>query len=93
MMKEKQRMAGDRMARESFGAGHITGAGGGRRQPERVQLGDPHGQGQMMPQDLAGGYLNLAIPGSPLGPMGLLAVNDLRNSQMTQRAIKAENRV
>ena len=90
MMKEKQRMAGDRV---SFGAGYITGAGGGRRQPERVQLGDPHGQGQMMPQDLAGGYLNLAIPGSPLGTMGLLAVNNLRNAQMTQGAIKAENQV
>jgi hypothetical protein len=96
MMKEKQRMAGERMAsegmagdRKSFGAGYITGGGGGRRQPEQVQLDDPHGQGQMMPQDLAGGYLNLAVPGSPLGQMGLLAGNRLRDSQVTQDAILA----
>jgi hypothetical protein len=85
--KKEQRMAGDRMA---FGAGNITGPGEERRQPEQVQIGDPHGQGQMMPQDLAGGYLNLAIPGSPLGQMGLMSGITARNAQITQDAIQAQ---
>jgi hypothetical protein len=87
MNKEKQRMAGDRV---SFGAGNITGPGAERRQPEQVQVGDPHGQGQMMPQDLAGGYLNLAVPGSPLGQMGLMSGIAARNAQITQDAIQAQ---
>jgi hypothetical protein len=37
-----------------------------------------------MPQDLQAGYLNLAIPGSPLGQMGMLAGNNLRHAQIVQ---------
>jgi len=85
--KKEQRMAGDRMA---FGAGNITGPGEQRREVEQVQIGDPRGQGQMMPQDLAGGYLNLAIPGSPLGEMGLMSGIQARNAQITQDAIQAQ---
>ena len=85
--KKEQRMAGDRM---SFGAGNITGPGAERRQPEQVQVGNPHSQGQMMPQDLAGGYLNLAIPGSPLGQMGMMSGIQARNAQITQDAIQAQ---
>jgi len=98
MKKEKQRMAGERGLFGSqignnpmaFGAGNITGPGAERRQPEQVQVGDPHGQGQMMPQDLAGGYLNLAVPGSPLGQMGLMSGITVRNAQITQDAIQAQ---
>jgi hypothetical protein len=87
MKKDKQRMAGDRI---SFGSGAITGPAEQRRQPEQVQVGDPNSQGQMMPQDLAGGYLNLAIPGSPLGQMGLMSGISMRNGQITQDAILAQ---
>ena len=84
--KEKPRMAGERMA---FGAGNITGPGAERRTAEQVQVGSVHSEGQMMPQDLSAGYLNLAIPGSPLGPMGLLSGIQARNAQITQDAILA----
>jgi hypothetical protein len=85
--KKNQRMAGDRM---SFGAGNITGPGEQRREVEQVQVGTPESQGQMMPQDLAGGYLNLAVPGSPLGQMGMMSGINARNAQIMQDAIQAQ---
>jgi len=84
--KKEKRMAGDRMA---FGAGNITGPGAERRQPEQVNVGNAMSQGQMMPQDLSAGYLNLAIPGSPLGPHGLMASGNLRGSQAAQEMMAA----
>jgi hypothetical protein len=42
-----------------------------------------------MPQDLSAGYLNLAIPGSPLGPHGLMASGNLRGSQAAQDMMAA----
>jgi hypothetical protein len=83
------RMAGDVAKRTEFGGGAITGDMGSRRTAENVQIGSTHDAGAKMPQDLAAGYLNLAVPGSPLGGMGLLAANNLRNSQITQDAIQA----
>lgn len=80
--KPKTRMAGDRI---SFGAGNITGPRQSQRQPEQVSIGDPRSQGQMMQQDLSGGYLNLAIPGSPLTQMALTATNDIARQQQVQR--------
>lgn len=85
--KKNQRMAGDRM---SFGAGNITGPGEQRREVEPVQIGTPENQGQMMPQDLAAGYLNLAIPGSPLGQMGMISGVNARNAQIIQDRIQAQ---
>lgn len=81
------RMAGDRV---SFGAGAITGPAEERRAPEQVQIGRASDQGALMPQDLGAGYLNLSIPGSPLGEMGLLAANNLRRSQIVQDAVVAD---
>jgi len=46
--------------------------------------------GNIMPADLQAGYLNLAIPGSPLGGMGLLAGNHLRQGQVIQDALVAQ---
>ena len=56
----------------------------------KIHIGQANDEGGIaMPQDLQAGYLNLAIPGSPLGPMGLLSGHRLRDSQETQRAILA----
>lgn len=84
--KAAGRMAGDRV---SFGAGAITGPADARRAPEQVQIGQAMDQGALMPQDLGAGYLNLSIPGSPLGEMGLLSANNLRRSQIIQDAVVA----
>lgn len=85
------RMAGQELAaRSQFGGGAITGQSGGRRGAEQIHIGQANDEGGIaMPQDLQAGYLNLAIPGSPLGPMGLLSGHRLRDSQETQRAILA----
>ena len=82
------RMAGDALSRTQFGGGAITGDMGKRRTAENVQIGSARDTGGKMPQDLSAGYLNLAVPGSPLGEMGLLAGINLRNSQVTQNAIR-----
>lgn len=84
------RMAGDAIVeRMKFGGGAITGDRSQRRGPETVQVGSASDPGVTMPQDLSAGYLNLAVPGSPLGGMGLLAGNNLRRSQITQDAMLA----
>ncbi|MBW2470775.1 MAG: hypothetical protein JRE18_01725 [Deltaproteobacteria bacterium] len=78
----------ERAKRSEFGGGAITGQSGDRRGPEQIYIGQANDEGGVaMPQDLQAGYLNLAIPGSPLGEAGVLAAHDLRNAQMTQAAI------
>ena len=64
----KQRMAGDRPV---IGSPTSQGAG--------ITSGSA-----AMPPDLQQSYLNLAVPGSPLGQMGLLSSNNLRNAQIVQ---------
>jgi hypothetical protein len=58
---------------------------------DRPVIGSPTSQGAdittgstAMPPDLQQNYLNLAVPGSPLGQMGLLSSNNLRNAQIVQ---------
>ena len=46
--------------------------------------------GNIMPSNLQAEYLNLAVPGSPLGGMGLLSGNHLRQSQVMQDSIVAQ---
>jgi len=45
------------------------------------------GQGGPMADDLQAGYLHLNMPGSPLGPMGLLSGNATRRAEVVQDAI------
>ena len=47
------------------------------------------GQGSPLADDLQAGYLHLNQPGSPLGPMGMLATNSARRAQIVQDAIMA----
>jgi hypothetical protein len=47
------------------------------------------GQGSPLADDLQAGYLHLNQPGSPLGPMGMLAANSTRRAQIVQDAIMA----
>ena len=74
-MREK-RIAGDLM-RTAFGGGAITGDSADRRSPtEEIVMGNPMAHPMAadsvkMPQDLQAGYLNLAVPGSPLPIHGL----------------------
>tara|TARA_B100000925_G_scaffold48841_1_gene31833 strand:- start:1104 stop:1418 length:315 start_codon:yes stop_codon:yes gene_type:complete len=75
-MMGKKRMAGEAM-RTAFGGGAITGESAGRRSPtEQMSIGNPMAHPMAadsvkMPQDLQAGYLNLAVPGSPLPIHGL----------------------
>lgn len=79
-----------------LGAGAIGAAAGvaaSRQSEEKRQrmAGDvPTVGGNVMPADLQAGYMNLAVPGSPLGGMGLLAGNNLRNSQNMQDMLVAQ---
>lgn len=70
----KQRMAGDRPV---VGAPTSQGAG--------ITTGSA-----ALPSDLQASYLNLAVPGSPLGQMGLLSSNHLRNAQIVQDGIVSD---
>ena len=45
------------------------------------------GQGAPMADNLQEGYLHLNLPGSPLGPMGLLSNNATRRAEIVQDAI------
>lgn len=47
------------------------------------------GQGAPLADDLQAGYLHLNLPGSPLGPMGMLASNSARRAQVVQDAMVA----
>lgn len=74
-------------------AGMAAGVAAARQPEEKRQrmAGDrPIIGGSIMPADLQAGYLNLAIPGSPLGGMGLLAGNHLRQGQVMQDALVAQ---
>ena len=74
-------------------AGMAAGVAASRQPEEKRQrmAGDkPIVGGNIMPADLQAGYLNLAIPGSPLGGMGLLAGNHLRQGQVMQDALVAQ---
>jgi hypothetical protein len=73
--------------------GAAAGVAASRQSEEKRQrmAGDkPIVGGNVMPADLQAGYLNLAIPGSPLGGMGLLAGNHLRQGQAMQDALVAQ---
>ena len=76
------------------GADGVAAGVAASRQPEQTRqrmAGDrPIIGGSVMPSDLQAGYLNLAVPGSPLGGMGLLSGNQLRNSQNMQDMIVAQ---
>ena len=76
------------------GAAGVAAGVAASRQPEQTRqrmAGDrPIIGGSVMPSDLQAGYLNLAVPGSPLGGMGLLSGNQLRNSQNMQDMIVAQ---
>lgn len=84
------------MAAGLLGAGAIGAAAGvaAAKKPEQNRqrmAGDrPIIGGNVMPSDLQAGYLNLAVPGSPLGGMGLLSGNQLRQSQNMQDMIVAQ---
>jgi hypothetical protein len=84
------------MGASLLGAGALGAAAGvaaSRQSEEKRQrmAGDkPIIGGNVMPSDLQAGYLNLAIPGSPLGGMGLLAGNHLRQGQVMQDALVAQ---
>jgi len=84
------------MAAGLIGAGAVGAAAGiaAARQPEEKRqrmAGDrPIIGGSIMPSDLQSGYLNLAVPGSPLGGMGLLAGNNLRQGQNMQDMLVAQ---
>lgn len=58
--------------------------------PQRMAGDRPIIGGNIMPADLQAGYLNLAVPGSPLGGMGLLSGNQLRHSQNMQDMLVAQ---
>jgi hypothetical protein len=47
------------------------------------------GQGAPLADDLQAGYLQLNQPGSPLGPMAMLAANSARRAQIVQDQILA----
>jgi len=74
-------------------AGMAAGVAASRQPEEKRQrmAGDrPIVGGNVMPADLQSGYLNLAVPGSPLGGMGLLAGNHLRQGQNMQDMLVAQ---
>lgn len=56
----------------------------GRMAGDAIQIGSPHVQGAVMPQDLQTGYLNLNTFGSPLPQYGVLASHNLRAAQINQ---------
>lgn len=73
--------------------GIAAGVAASRKPEEQRQrmAGDrPIIGGNIMPADLQAGYLNLATPGSPLGGMGLLAPNHLRQGQNMQDMLVAQ---
>jgi len=82
------------MGASLLGAGMVGAAAGatGKKEESRQRMaGDvPVVGGNIMPSDLQAGYMNLAVPGSPLGGMGLLASNNLRSSQNMQDMIVAQ---
>jgi hypothetical protein len=47
------------------------------------------GQGGPLPDNLQTGYLHLNLPGSPLGPMGMLSNNASRRAQIVQESMMA----
>lgn len=74
-------------------AGLAAGVAASRQSEEKRQrmAGDrPLVGGNVMPADLQAGYLNLAVPGSPLGGMGLLSGNHLRQGQNMQDMLVAQ---
>lgn len=74
-------------------AGMAAGVAASRQaeQSRQRMAGDrPIVGGNIMPADLQAGYLNLAVPGSPLGGMGLLSGNQLRQSQNMQDMLVAQ---
>ena len=85
----KKRMAGEAM-RTAFGGGAITGESAGRRSPtEKMSIGNPMAHPMAadsvrMPQDLQSGYLNLAVPGSPLPMHGLASPGRASAASMMQ---------
>ena len=85
----KKRMAGEAM-RTAFGGGAITGESAGRRSPtEQMSIGNPMSHptaadSVRMPQDLQAGYLNLAVPGSPLPIHGLATPGRVSMAQVAQ---------
>ena len=71
--------------------GAALGAATSQENKRQRMAGDqPIVGGNIMPADLQAGYMNLAVPGSPLGGMGLLAGNHLRHSQNVQDMIVAQ---
>ena len=88
-MMGKKRMAGEAM-RTAFGGGAITGESAGRRSPtEQMSIGNPMAHptaadSVRMPQDLQAGYLNLAVPGSPLPIHGLATPGRVSMAQVAQ---------
>ena len=42
-----------------------------------------------MPSDLQQSYLNLAVPGSPLGQMNYMQTPNIKEAQMRQRLLRA----
>lgn len=88
-------MGGSLLAAGAVGAGlgAATALAASRKseeQPQRMAGDRPIVGGNIMPADLQAGYMNLATPGSPLGGMGLLAANNLRQGQVVQDALVAD---
>lgn len=61
-----------------------------RSEQAGVVVGDQKGQPPAMPLDLDSSYLKLNLPGSPLPVNGLLAPQNVRNAEMVQNQIIAE---
>lgn len=88
-------MGGSLLAAGAVGAGlgaatAIAASRKSEEQPQRMAGDRPIVGGNIMPADLQAGYMNLATPGSPLGGMGLLSGNHLRQGQVIQDALVAD---
>jgi hypothetical protein len=55
----------------------------------RVANEPPAVRGNKMPSDLQQSYLNLAVPGSPLGQMNFMQTPNIKEAQMRQRLLRA----
>ena len=75
-----QRMAGQ-------GPAGITSANAASAMPGPAGAVPISGQGGPMADNLQDGYLHLNLPGSPLGPMGLLSNNYVRRAEVVQDAM------
>ena len=75
-----QRMAGQ-------GPAGIASANAASAMPGPAGAVPIGGQGGPMADNLQNGYLHLNLPGSPLGPMGLLSNNYVRRAEVVQDAM------